>query len=80
LPRQSMTHSRSGAVLFFTTLNVWSGPVELRGALRFWNLASRTLARTVQIPGDAGGTMDVKLIPGDPHGRAITASMFSGLV
>jgi selenium-binding protein 1 len=54
--------------------------VELRGALRFWNLVSRTLARTVQIPGDAGGTMDVKLIPGDPHGRAITASMFSGLV
>jgi selenium-binding protein 1 len=24
--------------------------------------------------------MDVKLIPGDPHGRAITANMFTGLV
>ena len=24
--------------------------------------------------------MDVKLIPGDPHGRAVTANMFSGLV
>jgi selenium-binding protein 1 len=24
--------------------------------------------------------MDVKLIPGDPHGRAVTANMFTGLV
>ena len=24
--------------------------------------------------------MDVKLIPGDPHGRAVTANMFNGLV
>jgi len=29
---------------------------------------------------DKAGTMDVKLIPGDPHGRAITANMFTGFV
>ena len=62
-----------------TTLNVVPGDVELRGSLRFWNLATRTITRTVFLP-DALGTMDVKLIPRDPRGRAVTANMFSGLV
>ena len=62
-----------------TTLNVWPGPVELRGSLRFWDLATRQITRTVFLP-EALGTMDVKFIPGDPHGRAVTANMFSGLV
>lgn len=62
-----------------TTLNVWPGPVELRGSLRFWDLAQRKIIRTVFLP-EASGSMDVKLIPGDPHGRAVTANMFSGLV
>ncbi len=62
-----------------TTLNAWSGEVQLFSSLRFWNLANRTITSTVQLP-DAAGTMDVKLIPGDPHGRAITANMFTGLV
>lgn len=62
-----------------TTLNAWAGDVELRGSVRFWNLRERRIARTVFLP-EKGGTMDVKLIPGDPHGRAVTASMFSGLV
>ena len=62
-----------------TTLNVWSGPVELRGSVRFWNLDERRIFRTVFLP-DPAGTMDVKLIPGDPHGRAVTANMFTGLV
>lgn len=62
-----------------TTLNVWSGPVELRGALRFWDLKKRQIVRTVMLP-ETAGSMDVKLIPGDPHGRAITVNMFSGLV
>jgi selenium-binding protein 1 len=62
-----------------STLNVWPGPVELRGALRFWDLARREITRTVFLP-EALGSMDVKLIPGDPHGRAVTANMFSGLV
>jgi hypothetical protein len=62
-----------------TTLNVWPGAVELRGSLRFWDLAKREITRTVFLP-EALGTMDVKLIPKDPHGRAVTANMFSGLV
>jgi selenium-binding protein 1 len=62
-----------------TTLNVWSGPIELRGSLRFWDLAARRMTLTVPMPG-AFGTMDVKLVPGDPHGRAVTANMFSGFV
>ncbi len=62
-----------------TTLNAWPGPVELRSSLRFWNLATRQITRTVYLP-DNAGTMDVKFIPGDPHGRAITANMFTGLV
>ncbi|HSB19943.1 MAG TPA: selenium-binding protein SBP56-related protein [Anaeromyxobacteraceae bacterium] len=62
-----------------TTLNAVPGPIELRGALRFWDLASRGIIRTVVLP-EAMGSMDVKLIPGDPHGRAVTANMFSGLV
>jgi selenium-binding protein 1 len=62
-----------------STLNVWPGPVELRGALRFWKLSRREITRTVFLP-EAAGSMDVKLIPGDPHGRAVTANMFTGLV
>jgi selenium-binding protein 1 len=62
-----------------TTLNVWPGPIELRGALRFWDLARREITRTVFLP-EPLGSMDVKLIPGDAHGRAVTANMFSGLV
>jgi len=62
-----------------TTLNAWPGPVELRSSLRFWSLRERRIIRAVFLP-DSGGTMDVKLIPGDPRGRAITANMFTGLV
>jgi selenium-binding protein 1 len=60
-----------------TTLAGYAGPVELRSAVRFWDLAGRRITRTVTLP-DAAGTMDVKLIPGDPRGRAVTASMFTG--
>jgi len=62
-----------------STLNVVPGDPELRGSLRFWNLRERRITRTVFLP-DKAGTMDVKLIPGDSHGRAITANMFTGLV
>jgi selenium-binding protein 1 len=62
-----------------STLNVVPGDPELRGSLRFWNLRERRITSTVFLP-DKAGTMDVKLIPGDPHGRAITANMFTGLV
>jgi selenium-binding protein 1 len=62
-----------------TTLNVFTGDVQLRSSLRFWDLRDRRITRTVVLP-DQAGTMDVKLIPGDPHGRAVTANMFTGLV
>ena len=60
-----------------STLNAVPGPVELRSSLRFWNLASRTITRSVFLP-DEAGTMDVKLIPGDKRGRAVTVNMFTG--
>ncbi len=62
-----------------TTLNVSDDAVQLRGAVRVWDLAARTIVRTVQIP-SAVGTMDVVLVPGDPQGRAYTAGMFDGLI
>jgi len=62
-----------------TTLNGVPGDPELRSTVRVWELSSRTLLRTIPVPG-AIGTMDVKLIPGDPAGRAITAGMFDGHV
>ena len=62
-----------------TTLNGFPGDPVLRGSIRVWDLASRTITKTISIP-TAVGTMDVKMIPGDPLGRAFTAGMFDGLV
>lgn len=62
-----------------TTLNIFPGDPVLRGAIRIWDLAARFIVKTVQIP-EAIGTMDVRLIPGDPQGRAFTAGMFDGHV
>jgi hypothetical protein len=62
-----------------TTLNLYHGDVELRGSICVWDLAARSILRAVQIP-SAIGTMDVKLIPGDPQGRALTAGMFDGFI
>jgi len=69
----------SDFILPVSTLNVFPGDPVLRGAIRVWDLGERRLVRTIQIP-SALGTMDVKLIPGDPQGRAFTAGMFDGLV
>ena len=69
----------SDFILPVSTLNVYPGDPVLRGAIRVWDLQNRTITRTVPIPG-APGTMDVKLIPGDPQRRAFTAGMFDGLV
>ena len=60
-----------------TTLNVWPGPVEARASIRVWDLRNRTIVRTIPVTG-ASGTMDVKLIPGDPQRRAYTCGMFDG--
>ena len=62
-----------------STLNVVPGDVQLRGSLRFWDLGSRRITRSVFLP-DKAGTMDVRLIPGDSRGRAVTVNMFSGLM
>jgi selenium-binding protein 1 len=62
-----------------TTLNVVPGNIELRSSLRFWDLRNRRITRSVFLP-DNAGTMDVKLIPGDKNGRAVTVNMFTGLM
>jgi len=62
-----------------SSLNVVPGDPLLRGSIRVWDLEKRSILRTIVIP-SAIGTMDVKLIPNDPLGRAFTAGMFDGLV
>ena len=62
-----------------SSLNVVPGDPLLRGIIRVWGLQARSIVRTIVIP-SALGTMDVKLIPGDPRGRAFTTGMFDGLV
>jgi selenium binding protein SBP56 len=57
-----------------TTLHAVPGGLDLRGSIRVWSLQPRTIVRTIPIPG-AGGTIDVKLIPGDRQARAYTAGM-----
>jgi len=57
-----------------TTLNAVSGNPELRGSVRVWDLARREILRTIIMP-NAGGTIDVKLIPGDRAERGYTAGM-----
>jgi selenium-binding protein 1 len=57
-----------------TTLDSVPGGLDLRGSVRVWDLRHREILRTIDIP-HAGGTIDVKLIPGDPHARAYTAGM-----
>jgi selenium-binding protein 1 len=62
-----------------STLDIVPGDPELRGSIRVWDFEKRRITRTIEIP-SAIGTMDVKLIPGDPQQRAFTAGMFDGLV
>ena len=57
-----------------TTLNATAGNPDLRGSVRVWDLKRRQILRTIVIP-NAGGTIDVKLIPGDAAERGFTAGM-----
>jgi selenium-binding protein 1 len=66
-------------ILPASTLNIVPGDPVLRGSIRVWDMQARTILRTITIP-SAIGTMDVKLIPKDPHGLGITAGMFDGFV
>jgi hypothetical protein len=66
-------------ILPASTLNIVPGGPVLRGSIRVWDYRARSIVRTITIP-TAIGTMDVKLIPGDPRGLGITAGMFDGFV
>jgi selenium-binding protein 1 len=57
-----------------TTLHVVPGGLDLRGSIRVWDFQNRTILRTIRIP-NAGGTIDVGLIPGDAQARGYTAGM-----
>jgi hypothetical protein len=57
-----------------TTLDAVPGGMDFRGSVRVWELRRRTIVRTINIPG-AGGTIDVKLVPGDHRQRGFTAGM-----
>ena len=57
-----------------STLNAVPGDLSLRGGVRVWDFKARRILKSVAIPG-AGGTIDVRLIPGDPAKRAYTAGM-----
>jgi hypothetical protein len=58
------------------TLHVHEPAFVLRGTVRVWDLASRTITSTINVnPDQPAGTMDIALIPHDPRGRAFTAGM-----
>ncbi len=60
------------------TLNVSGGDeVLLRGSVRVWDFAKRSIVRTITVgdPASPAGTIDVGLIPGDRQLRAFTAGM-----
>jgi selenium-binding protein 1 len=60
------------------TLNVPGGDeVILRGTVRVWDFANRSIVRTIVVgdPASPSGTIDVGLIPGDRHQRGFTAGM-----
>lgn len=57
-----------------TTLHSVPGDLGLRGSVRVWDFEARRILRKIEIPG-AGGTIDVRLIPGDKKKRGYTAGM-----
>lgn len=71
----------SDFILPSSTLMGSMGPV-LRGSVRIWDYRERKITKTVDLfspeGGPAQGTMDVKMLPGDPHGYGYTSGMFDG--
>ena len=60
------------------TLHVHGGDmVDMRGSVRVWDFARRTITRTIAVgdPVHRAGTIDIKLIPHDRQLRAFTAGM-----
>jgi selenium-binding protein 1 len=69
----------SDFILPDSTLSVVPGPPVLRSTVRVWDFERRRVVKTIEAPGGVG-MMDVRLIPGDRHGRAYSAGMFNGLL
>ena len=71
----------SDFILPSSTLMGSMGPV-LRGSVRIWNYRERKITKTVDLFAPDGspaqGTMDVKMLPKDPHGYGYTSGMFDG--
>jgi len=71
----------SDFILPSSTLAGSPGPV-LRGSVRIWDYRARKITKTIQLNspdgGPALGTMDVKMLPKDPHGFGYVAGMFDG--
>lgn len=47
-----------------------NGPIVVQNRVRVWNLNRRSIIRTIELP-NAGGTMDIQLIPRDILARAV---------
>jgi selenium-binding protein 1 len=58
-----------------TTLHAVPGDPGFRGSVRVWDFQKRTILRTISLPNNAAGTIDVRLIPQDPQKRGYTAGM-----
>jgi len=74
----------SDFILPNTTLNPefapnGAAPPVLQDTVRVWDFQRRKIVKTITVPGGVG-MMDVRLIPGDPHGRAYSAGMFNGII
>ena len=74
----------SDFILPSTTLNPafapnGTDPPVLQDTVRVWDFNKRKIVKTITVPGGVG-MMDVRLIPGDPHGRAYSAGMFNGII
>jgi DNA-binding beta-propeller fold protein YncE len=73
----------SDFILPGSTLMGSMGPV-LRGSVRIWDYRARKITKTVGLfspdGGPALGTMDVKMLPKDPHGYGYTSGMFDGYI
>ena len=72
----------SDFILPSSTLMPSMGPV-LRGSVRIWDYRERVITKTIDLfspdgSGPAQGTMDVKMLPHDPHGYGYTSGMFDG--
>ena len=71
----------SDFILPSSTLMGSMGPV-LRGSVRIWDFRERKITKTVDLFSPDGtpaqGTMDVKMLPKDPHGYGYTSGMFDG--